>query len=136
MLTVAQRKWIDRADKLGNVRYNGPNGFGRASWARSMERIVSETGLLEATAHGEYTLTAKGEWYKRGATAAQEVWQNMATACSFRWSALVLDWVSRRLGPNVHHPEAVKAGARERWLDLLARRIIAHYGESRSFDCR
>lgn len=137
MTTVAQRKWLSRADSLGNIRYNGPNGFGRSSWVGAMERLA-KAGLVEPNAHGEYTLTKKGEAYNRGAEAAKGVWSGVTTTPraaalrESRWSAETLEAVSDWIGPNVHHPEAVKAGATECWLDLRAGRIYTlHNGRLR-----
>lgn len=58
-LTASQRKWMARANDLGQIRFNGPRGLAHGVWERMMKRLVAE-GLVTPNPFGEYEITAAG----------------------------------------------------------------------------
>lgn len=67
MMTPGIKKWLLRANHLGQIRYIGTRGLGYSVWERVMKRAL-QCGYVSANAFGEYEITDAG----RAALIAEE----------------------------------------------------------------
>ena len=59
VLTAAQDKWLRRYNGLGQIKWNGPRGYGRSVYERVMKALEAKA-LVTPNAFGEYELTDAG----------------------------------------------------------------------------